>query len=63
MPMQEKPPVVHPGMKFRRKTNNIVYIVRKITGNVILLKSEDGTVLTYILLDRLEFSDLEPIYD
>jgi len=63
MPMQKEPPVIHPGLKFRRKKNKTVYIVRKITGNVVLLKSEDGTVLTHIPLDRLEFSDLEPIYD
>ena len=61
--MQEKPPVVQPGQKFRRKGTNTIYIVRKITDNDILLKSEDGTVSTHIQLDRFALSGLEPIYE
>ena len=61
--MQEKPPIVQPGQKFRRKKTNTIYIIKKINGNDILLKSEDGTVSTHIQLDSFALSGLEPIDD
>ena len=61
--MQEKAPVVHPGLKFRRKTNNTVSIVKKVTGNTILFVSKDGSVSTNIQIESLRLSGLEPIYD
>ena len=61
--MQEKPPVVQPGQKFRRKRTNTIYIIKKINGNDILLKSQDGTVSTHIQLDSFALSGFEPIDD
>ena len=61
MPMQETPPIVQPGQKFRRKESNTVYIVKSIKDNEILLVSEDGTASIIIQLDSLALSGLEPI--
>ena len=61
MPMQEKPPIVQPGQKSRRKESNTVYIIKSIKDNEILLVSEDGTASIIIQLDSLALSGLEPI--
>jgi len=60
--MQEKPPVVTLGQKFRRKETNIVYIVKRIKDNEILLVSEDnGKASMLIQLDSFPLMGLEPI--
>ena len=60
--MEEKPPVVILGQKFRRKENNTIYIVKSIKDNEILLASEGEDKATmFIQMDSLPLVGLEPI--
>ena len=61
--MQEKPPIVQPGQKFRGKKHNTIFIIRKIEGNEIELVSPDGTASMHIQSENLALLDLEPFYD
>ena len=60
--MEEKPPIVILGQKFRRKENNTIYIVKSIKDKEILLASEgDGKASMLIQMDSLPLVGLEPI--
>ncbi len=63
MPIQEKPPIVTLGQKFRLKGKNTIYTVVQIKDNEILLTSDDdGKATMRVQLDILALSGLEPIY-
>ena len=61
MPMQEKPPIVTLGQKFRLKGKNTIYTVVQIKDNEILLMSEDGKASMLIQMDSLPLPGLESI--
>ena len=60
--MQEKPPIVKVGQKFRLKEKNTIYRVVKIKDNEILLVSENvGKAVMLIQLDSFALLGLEPV--
>ena len=60
--MEEKPPLITPGLKCRYKDTGIIYIVKDIKGNDITLVREDGQGSMRIQMESFTLSGLEPIY-
>lgn len=61
--MEEKTPVIRLEQKFKHNQKDIIYIVRRIKDNEILLVSEDGRAAMLVQVDTLAISGLEPLYD
>jgi hypothetical protein len=60
--MEQKTPLVTPGQKCRHKDTGIIYIVKDIKGNDIILVREDGQGSMLIQMESFVLSGLESIY-
>ncbi len=61
--MEEKSLAIRPSQKFKYKETSIIYIVKDIKGNDILLVREDGKASMLIQMESFGLSGLEPIND
>ena len=55
--------IIKPGQKLLDKKSHIVYIIRNVEKENVILISEDGEASMLVHPDSLVFSGLEPIFD
>ena len=55
--------VVKPGQKFMHKRKKVIYIVRDVKGQNVMLVSEKGDAIMRIQTGSLSSAAFEPIYD
>ncbi len=60
--MQSEIRIIKAGVKLRSKQNDLLYLVKSIHGNDVLLASEDGGSLVLASVD-LVFPEYEQLYD
>ncbi len=61
--MEEKTRPITIGQRYRRNRKGIVYIVKSVKDDTVLLVSEDGEGTMRIYQDALATSGFEPVYD
>ncbi len=61
--MEEKTRPITIGQRYRRHRKRIVYIVKGVKDDTVLLVSEDGEDVMRIHQDSVATSGFEPVYD
>ena len=55
--------IIKPGQKFRHRRKGIIYIVKSVKEETVLLVSEKGEAGMRIQKDSLASAEFEPIHD